>query len=123
MAEITIDKETFAEYFHQGLGEILTDRGNHYFKTLRKQYMMGLPIKDEKLMVLSVLLIHSEKFTLKDFKEGEVLVSEIHNNVGEFDSFHIVEELAKYGYMKTNPNYDREKGQLMGEAIHEALGK
>jgi len=118
-----IEDKVFDNTFRVGLKHRLTDRGNHYFKTLRSQYLQGLTIKDEKLIILSALLIHSDRFTHKDFTEGQVLVEEIHQTVGDFSSIAARDALLETGYLEDNPEYIPEVGEAMANALQEALDK
>lgn len=122
MEEI-ITKEKFNDFYHKGLEFRLTDKGNHYCETLRTQYLIGNPMKDETLTILSTLLIHYANFSMKDFEEGEHLITEIKSSTLELDTDVVMGFLIKHGYMEKNPDWDPEKGAIIADAIEMALKK
>ena len=116
-----LEDKVFDNTFKVGLKHRLTEKGAHYFKTLRAQYLQGLPIKNQKLMVLSVLLIHSDRFTSKDFVEGQVLIEEIQDTIGDFDSTVVRDVLCMMGHLEDNPAYIAEIGEAMANTLQAAI--
>ena len=95
---------------------IPTDRGIHYYKTLSKNYLMGTPMKNDKLAILLGLHTHVAHMNSSNIDIGDEMITEIREKIGglaEGDIRGIQKYLVETGNMIVNPLYDNEfSGQI-----------
>ncbi len=88
-----------------------TDRGIHYYKTLSKNYIMGTPMKNDKLAILLGLHTHVAHMNSSNIDIGDEVITEIREKIGglsEVDIRTVQKHLVETGNMIINPLYDND---------------
>ena len=91
---------------------IMTDKGNHYYTTLCKNYMAGIPMKDNKLIILMGLHQHGARMNKTNVEMGEMMFEEVKEALGgdlTENQVRVVQQMfIMNGHAVKNPEFDAE---------------
>ena len=117
---LKFDPDDLGKY---GAPYILTDRGNHYYKTLIKQYLSGRPVNDDTLLKLFGLGIFAFRYISNTDVDVEMQIIEeikekLHIDMLSLENANFVKVyLYSKGYVKENPDYDENFNNMVLETI------
>ena len=91
---------------------IMTDKGNHYYNVLCKNYMAGIPMKDDKLIMLIGLHSYGARMNKTNVAMGDLMLKEVEEILGgnlREDQIRVIQQVfIRNGYVIKNPEFDAE---------------
>ncbi len=102
---------TLSDISRRGSPYMATEKGLHQYKTMIKQYMQGLKIREDKLAILFGLGIYSTKLTDIDIDMEYQIMNEIKKKLDvDMMDFYANQQVKHYLYQNgliiDNPEYD-----------------